>query len=53
MCAVVEPAPEPCVRLYLPEDFFSSSFNLTLKLDDNGRANLLHPNEAPQSAPQA
>ena len=40
-------------ELYLPEDFFAAAFNLTLKLDDKGRANLLHPNEAPQSAPQA
>lgn len=28
-------------ELYLPEDFFAAAFNLTLKLDEQGRANLL------------
>lgn len=40
-------------ELYLPEDFFAAAFGLSLKLDENGRANLLAPGELPQNAPQA
>lgn len=40
-------------ELYLPEDFLAAAFNLTLKLDENGRANLLHPGDSSQNAPQA
>lgn len=39
-------------ELYLPEDFFSAVFGLSLKLDENGRANLIAPSEnapTPQS----
>ena len=32
-------------ELYLPEDFFSAAFGLSLKLDEQGRANLLRPSE--------
>lgn len=36
--------------LYLPEDFFAAAFNLSLKLDDEGRANLI-PQQEPEPAP--
>lgn len=32
-------------ELYLPEDFFTAAFGLSLKLDEQGRANLLRPEE--------
>lgn len=35
-------------ELYLPEDFFAAAFGLQLRLDENGKANLL-----PQAQPQA
>lgn len=35
-------------ELYLPEDFFAAAFGLQLRLDENGKANLL-----PQPQPQA
>lgn len=40
-------------ELYLPEDFFAAAFGLSLKLDEQGRANLLRPDDLAGSAPQA
>ncbi len=39
-------------ELYLPEDFFTAAFGLSLKLDESGRANLIGPEEA-APAPQS